>query len=88
VVAWLVQCQTTDSHTLGIDIDFGDGTSPGGSKYCPFLVDLATRYTWWIVPFDHFFVDAGGSLADSDVILTGASCMGLLASFLLSMVSK
>jgi hypothetical protein len=33
-------------HTIGVDIGFGDGTSPGGYNYCLFMVDLATRHTW------------------------------------------
>jgi hypothetical protein len=33
-------------HTVGVDADFGDGTSPGGYNYCLFLVDLATCHTW------------------------------------------
>jgi hypothetical protein len=58
-------------HTVGIDIGYGDGKSPGGYQYCLFLVDLATRYTWTyglsdllgdtiIDAFWRFFVDAGG----------------------------
>jgi hypothetical protein len=41
-----VQRPPKAGHTVSIDIGFGDGTSPGGYKYCLFLVDLATRYTW------------------------------------------
>ena len=58
-------------HTIGADIGFGEGSGPGGYKYCLFLVDLATRYTWVYGLSDlsgdsiadalwRFFVDAGG----------------------------
>ena len=58
-------------HTIGADIGYGDGVGPGGYKYCLFLVDLATRYTWVYGLTDlsgecltdalwRFFVDAGG----------------------------
>jgi hypothetical protein len=33
-------------HTVGMDIGYGDGTSPGGYKYALTLVDFATRHTW------------------------------------------
>jgi transposase InsO family protein len=33
-------------HTVGMDIGYGEGTSPGGYKYALTLVDLATRHTW------------------------------------------
>jgi hypothetical protein len=58
-------------HTVGMDIGYGEGTSPGGYKYALTLIDYATRHTWtyglknktvesvidarWC-----FFVDAGG----------------------------
>jgi transposase InsO family protein len=65
------QCQTKAGHTVGVNIGFDDGTSPGGYKYCLFLVDLATRYTWTYGLSDltgdsitdalwQYFVDAGG----------------------------
>jgi hypothetical protein len=58
-------------HTVGIDIGYGDGKSPGGYQYCLFLVDLVTCYTWTYGLSDlsgdtiidalwRFFVDAGG----------------------------
>jgi hypothetical protein len=58
-------------HTIGADIGYGEGVGPGGFKYCLFLVDLATRYTWVYGLADlsgdcivdalwRFFVDAGG----------------------------
>jgi hypothetical protein len=58
-------------HTIGADIGYGEGIGPGGFKYCLFLVDLATRYTWVYGLSDlsgdcivdalwRFFVDAGG----------------------------
>ena len=58
-------------HTIGADIGYGEGVGPGGFKYCLFLVDLATRYTWVYGLTDlsgecitdalwRFFVDAGG----------------------------
>ncbi len=58
-------------HTVGVNIGYGDGKSPGGYQYCLFLVDLATRYTWTYSLTDlsgdtiinalwRFFVDAGG----------------------------
>jgi hypothetical protein len=59
-------------HTVGIDIGYGEGTSPGGYKYVLTLVDFATRYTWTyglktktaeavIDALWSFFVDAGGT---------------------------
>jgi hypothetical protein len=58
-------------HTIGMDIGYGEGTSPGGYKYALTLVDYATRYTWTyglknktvesvIDALWCFFVDAGG----------------------------
>ncbi len=59
-------------HTVGIDIGYGDGKSPGGYQYCLFMVNLATRYTWTYglanlsgdtiidALWRFFFVDAGG----------------------------
>ena len=58
-------------HTVGADIGHGDGTSPGGYRYCLMLVDLSTPYAWcYGLPdltgpsledaFWRFFVDAGG----------------------------
>ena len=31
------------NHTIGADIGYGDGTSPGGYKYCLFLTCLSTK---------------------------------------------
>lgn len=36
----------TALHTVGMDIGYGEGTSPGGYKYALTLVDFATRHTW------------------------------------------
>jgi hypothetical protein len=36
----------TALHTIGMDIGYGEGTSPGGYKYALTLVDFATRHTW------------------------------------------
>ena len=58
-------------HTVGMDIGYGDGTSPGGYRYALTLVDLATRHTWTyglktkshrcvIDALWSFFIDAGG----------------------------
>jgi hypothetical protein len=58
-------------HTIGANIGYGEGVGPGGYKYCLFLVNLATRYTWVYGLSDltreslvdalwRFFVDAGG----------------------------
>jgi hypothetical protein len=58
-------------HTVGMDIGYGDGTSPGGHKYALTLVDYCTRHTWTyglkskttesvIDALWSFFVDAGG----------------------------
>jgi transposase InsO family protein len=58
-------------HTVGMDIGYGEGTSPGGFKYALTLVDLATRHTWVyglktksapsiIDALWSFFIDAGG----------------------------
>jgi hypothetical protein len=57
-------------HTVGIDIGYGNGKSPG-YQCCLFMVDLATRYTWTyglanlsgdtiIDALWRFFVNAGG----------------------------
>jgi hypothetical protein len=32
--------------TIGMDIGYGKGISPGGHKYALTLVDLATKHTW------------------------------------------
>jgi hypothetical protein len=32
--------------TVGMDIGYGEGTSPGGHKYALTLVDLTTRHVW------------------------------------------
>jgi hypothetical protein len=59
-------------HTVGMDIGYGEGTSPGGYKYVLTLVDFATRYTWTyglktktteavINALWCFLVDAGGT---------------------------
>jgi hypothetical protein len=61
----------TSLHNVGMDIGYGEGTSPGGYKYAFTLVDYATRYTWIyglknktaesvIDAVWSFFVDAGG----------------------------
>jgi hypothetical protein len=61
----------TSLHTVGMDIGYGEGTSPGGYKYALTLVDYAMRYTWTyglknktaesvIDALWSFFVDAGG----------------------------
>jgi transposase InsO family protein len=58
-------------HTVGIDIGYRDGKSPGGYQYFLFMADLATRYSWTYGLADlsgdtiidalwRFFVDAGG----------------------------
>ena len=33
-------------HTICIDIGYGCGTSPGGHRYCLFVVDKATTQCW------------------------------------------
>ena len=56
---------------VGMDIGYGDGTSPGGFKYTLLLVDRTTRKTWVYGLRDmtgstiadaiwSFFIDAGG----------------------------
>jgi hypothetical protein len=61
-------------HTVGMDIGYGQGVSPGGHKYALTLVDLATRHTWVyglktkaadsiIDALWSFFIDAGGILS-------------------------
>ena len=58
-------------HTVGMDLGYGNGTSPGGYKYCLTLVDSYTKQTWTyglktktardiIDALWAFFVDAGG----------------------------
>ena len=58
--------------TVGLDICYGDGISPGGFSYCLLLVDRATRKTWVYGLKDmngatladalwKFFIDTGGS---------------------------
>ena len=70
-------------HTVGMDIGYGKGTSPGGHKYALTLVDLATRHTWVyglrtkgadsiIDALWSFFIDARGSPNASAVTLTPA----------------
>jgi hypothetical protein len=67
----LLQRPPKSLHTVGMDIGYGEGTSPGGYKYVLTLVDFATRYTWTyglknktaksvIDALWSFFVDAGG----------------------------
>jgi hypothetical protein len=67
----LLQRPSHTLHTLGMDIGYGEGTSPGGYNYALTLVDYATRYTWTyglktktvesiIDALWSFFVDAGG----------------------------
>jgi hypothetical protein len=57
--------------TVGMDVCYGDGVSPGGYSYCLMLVDRATRKTWVYGLKDmngstiadalwRFFIDAGG----------------------------
>jgi transposase InsO family protein len=61
----------TTLHTVGMDIGYGEGTSPGGYKYALTLVDFATRHTWVyglrtksseciIDALWCFYIDAGG----------------------------
>jgi hypothetical protein len=33
-------------HTVGMDIGYGDGKSPGGFTHCLVIIDLATRHAW------------------------------------------
>jgi hypothetical protein len=58
-------------HTIGMDIGYGDGKSPGGFTHCLVLVDLATRHAWTyglpntsgtsiVDALWRFFIDAGG----------------------------
>jgi hypothetical protein len=58
-------------HTIGMDIGYGDGKSPGGFTHCLMLVDLATRHAWTyglantsgtsiVDALWGFFIDAGG----------------------------
>ena len=42
----LLDRPTTALHTVGMDIGYGGGTSPGGYKYALTLVDFANRHTW------------------------------------------
>jgi hypothetical protein len=57
--------------TVGMDISYGEGISPGGHKYALTLVDLATKHTWVyglrtksaecvIDALWSFFIDASG----------------------------
>jgi hypothetical protein len=56
---------------VGMDIDYGEGVSPGGYRYCLMLVDRKTHKTWVYGLSDmggnslcdtlwRFFIDAGG----------------------------
>ena len=58
-------------HTVGMDIGYGDGKSPGGFTHCLVIVDLATRHAWTyglantsstsiVDALWRFFIDAGG----------------------------
>ena len=58
-------------HTVGIDIGYGDGKSPGGFTHCLVIVNLATRHGWTyglantsgtsiVDALWRFFIDAGG----------------------------
>ena len=58
-------------HTVGMDIGYGDGTSPGGYRYALTFVDAATRQSWTyglktktgrdiIDALWAFFIDANG----------------------------
>jgi hypothetical protein len=67
----LLQQPPTALHTVGTDIGYGEGTSPGRYKYALTLVDYTTRYKWSyglkyksaesvIDALWCFFVDPGG----------------------------
>lgn len=67
----LLSCPTAALTTVGINIGYGEGTSPGGHKHALTLVDLATHHVWIyglrkkgaesvIDALWSFFVDAGG----------------------------
>jgi hypothetical protein len=68
----LLQRPTNTLHTVGMDIGYGEGTSPGGYKYAlTLVVDFASCYTWTyglknktaesvIDALWCFFVDSGG----------------------------
>jgi hypothetical protein len=58
-------------HTVGMDIGYGEGTSPGGYKYALPPVDYSTRHCWTYGlktktaeslsdALLSFFIDAGG----------------------------
>lgn len=76
-----------------MDIVYGDGTSPGGYKYCLFVTDLASCNTWvyglrdlkgttisdsiWLL-----VIDTGGFPKQiTDVILTSALSKGRLLDY-------
>jgi hypothetical protein len=42
----LLDRPTTTLHTVGMDIGYGDGISPGGYKFALTLVDYCTRHVW------------------------------------------
>jgi transposase InsO family protein len=67
----LLQRPKKTLETVGMDIGYGKGISPGGHKYALTLFDLATRHTWVyglqnkaadsiIDALWSFFIDAGG----------------------------
>jgi hypothetical protein len=41
-----LKCPQTAFDVVGMDIGYGDGTSPGGFKYTLLLVDRTTRKAW------------------------------------------
>jgi hypothetical protein len=67
----LLSPPTQALNIVGMDIGYGEGTSPGGHKYALTLADLATCHTWVyglrtktaksiIDALWSFFIDAGG----------------------------
>jgi hypothetical protein len=67
----LLDRPTRSLHTVGMDIGYGEGTSPGGFEYALTLVDYSTRHCWTydlktktaeslIDALWSFFIDAGG----------------------------
>jgi hypothetical protein len=89
----LLERPNTALHTVGMDIGYGDGTSPGGYKYTLTLVDFATRHTWVyglrtktaeciIDALWCFYIDAGGFLTRIRCDFDSSFIKGKLYSFL------
>jgi hypothetical protein len=80
-------------HTVGMDIGYGEGTSPGGYKYALTLVDYSTRHCWTyglktktaeslIDALWSFFIDAGGMPTRIRCDFDASFVKGKVATFL------